>query len=74
MKTIRKPLFGFAMAIVTVLLGIAAKASDFQYQGKSVTKGEAIRILIANPQAKVLKVDQVIFDNDKGTIKNAPKK
>jgi hypothetical protein len=60
-------------AALTLALSAVAKASDFQYNGKTVTKGEAIKILIQKPDAKVLKIDQVMFDQVKGTIRNVPK-
>lgn len=73
MKNTRSPRIAILAAVLMFLVSAIANASDFQYNGKIITKGEAIKILIQNPQAKVLKIDQVIFDTVKGTLRNAPK-
>lgn len=70
----RSPLIAIAAALIMFAISAIANASEFQHNGKIVSKGEAIEILIKNPKAEVLKIDRVIFDKDKGTIRNAPKK
>ena len=57
----------------TLLITGTTHASTYQYQGKEITKGQAVMVLAKDPNAVITKQDQVILDTDKGTLKNKPK-
>lgn len=61
---------------VALALGLAAqlaKAETYQIKGKDVPKIEAMRALIVDPRAKVLRCVDVEM-TDRGTLKNKSKK
>ena len=58
------------IAIVTILSMVSrAYSSEYQHDGKTITRGQAIMILAENPQAKVTKVDRMTLDRSKGTLR-----
>lgn len=64
------------LATLAILaLSVAAHASTFQCEGKSgeLTKGEVIKLLLANPKAKCTKTDRIMLNERSMTIKNLPK-
>jgi hypothetical protein len=70
----RRTLTAAAITIVlTLLLGAAARAEYVDESGNKMTKGEVIKALIADPKKVIYKKDKVMFDERKGTVKNAPK-
>jgi len=64
---------GIVFTLILMFVSHFAKASTYEYDGKQITKGAAIKLLASNPDAKVLKIDQVKFDDEKGTLKNRDK-
>ncbi len=51
-------------------MGVALHAATtYQYEGKQITKGQAIRILATKPDAKVIRIDQVELNDEKGTLR-----
>lgn len=58
------------IAIVTILSMVSrAYSSEYQHEGKTITKGQAIMILASDKSAKVLKIDEMMLDTVKGTLK-----
>lgn len=58
---------------LVLLVSSLSQASTYFYEGKEITKGEAIVILAKDPKAVIVKQDQVQLDTDKGTLKNVKK-
>lgn len=61
------------IGIVVLLSAFRANASTYFANGKEITKGEAIKLLVNDPKAVVVKQDQVVFNDEKGTLKNKSK-
>ena len=59
--------------LIAMIIGKMATAATYTLNGKEISKGEAIAVLIKDPSAKVVKSDLVYFDKDKGTLRNRPK-
>ena len=57
----------FKLANATVYL--ECSSLELKSCTKELTKGESITLLATNPKAKVVKIDYVKFDTDKGTLK-----
>ena len=57
--------------IIVSILSFISKAysSEYYHDEKLITRGQAIMILAANPQAKVTKVDRMVLDRTKGTLR-----
>lgn len=62
-----------AIVLAVLLIGKFATAATYVFNGKEITKGQAIELLIKDPNAKVMKQDLVYFDKEKGSLKNRPK-
>lgn len=63
--------------VVYILMCIAlarfANATTYIHADKEITKGQAMKILLQDPNAKVLKVDQVELNEKKMVLKVKPK-
>lgn len=60
----------FYLIVVTILSFISkARASEYYHESKLITRGQAIMVLAANPDAIVTKVDRMTLDRTKGTLK-----
>jgi hypothetical protein len=59
--------------IVVTLAFVSAKASTYMQNGKEISKGQAILALAKDPKAEILKIDKIMLDFEKGTLKNIPK-
>lgn len=60
----------YAFVCITLAALAKANASTYMYQGKEISKGQALMTLVKDPKAVVQKIDQVQLDLDKGTLKN----
>jgi hypothetical protein len=71
MKRRSVPALLTALAI-SALVSIANAGFETK-DGKELTKGEVIKILVNDPKAEIYKKDRVMFDDRRGTVKTAPK-
>jgi hypothetical protein len=55
--------------MLSMVVAITSQASQFLIDGKDATKGQAIIALAKNPKAQVVKVDIMMLDETKGTLK-----
>ncbi len=58
--------------LASLMAAIAAKAETYQHGSKDITKLEAIKTLLREPNATVLRCSPVML-TEKATLKNRPK-
>lgn len=71
-----KKQFSVATIVYILLCAVLAKfaqATTYIHNDKEISKGQAMKVLLADPNAKVLKVDQVILNEKKMVLKVKPK-
>lgn len=64
----QKTLIYIATVLILTLVS-KAYSSEYQHDGKTITRGQAIMILASDKSAKVLKIDEMVLDTTKGTLK-----
>lgn len=60
------------LALATLIAAGQSRAETFTHQGQEIARIEALRLLLANPNAKVLRCNEVEL-TEKATLRNKKK-